>query len=260
MEKYFGEWVPYSGSSTVILGCILLAIAGTFATTGFRLKRTLRVGSPGKETGAVIIVVWILSILTFLVNFTVYVLQMKERGLTGTAPQNPITKFTFLFALLSFVVVFLANRKEGEKAAFLSAVVAAMAGPMVFELPFDLVVIGRTYPPIPPNPGLFRELFFFPLFLVELTTMSLLWFSPLFKITKRTLYSLAGLFLVFAVWGFLSFSFAYTALFLVLNVVAKAMAFVVVVTLFLPEKHPPVRQDDQARAAAAAPGHGPARP
>ncbi len=44
------------------------------------------------------------------------------------------------------------------------------------------------------------------------------------------------MFFVFAIWGFLSFSFAYTTEFLILNVAAKAMAFVTVVTLFLPEK------------------------
>jgi hypothetical protein len=86
-----------------------------------------------------------------------------------------------------------------------------MAGPLIFELPFDLIVMGRTYPPIPPDPAVLRALSFFPLFLIELTTLSLLFVSPLFEITKYTLYGLAGMFFVFAIWGFLSFSFAYTA-------------------------------------------------
>jgi hypothetical protein len=111
-----------------------------------------------------------------------------------------------------------------------------MAGPMVFELPFDLIVISRTYPPIPPDPTVLRLLFFLPLFIIELTTISLMFFSSLFKVTNSTLYSLAGMFLVFAIWGFLSFSFAYTTEFLVLNVAAKAMAFVTIVTLFLPHE------------------------
>ncbi len=61
--------------------------------------------------------------------------------------------------------------------------------------------------------------------------------SPLFKVTNYTLYSLAGMFFVFAIWGFFSFSFAYTTEFLVLNVVSKALAFVTVVAIFLPEKN-----------------------
>ena len=39
--------------------------------------------------------------------------------------------------------------KPGGRTAVLSAAIAAMAAPMVFELPFDLIVMARTYPPIP---------------------------------------------------------------------------------------------------------------
>ena len=237
MEKYFGEWIPYSGNGAIILGVVLLMIASVFTLLGFKLKKSLRVKIPGKAITGVLIAVWILSILTFLVDIGVYALQMQQEKLTGTIPNNPITKFTLSFALLSFLIIWQINIKKGIKIAFFGAAFAAMAGPMIFELPFDLIVMGRTYPPIPPVPGVLRALFFFPLFLVELTTISLAFFSPLFKVTTYTFYSLAGMFFVFAIWGFLSFSFAYTTEFLILNVAAKALAFVVVVTLFLPEKN-----------------------
>jgi hypothetical protein len=236
MEKYFGEWVPYSGNSAIILGVVLLVIAGVFTLSGFKLKKPLRVKMPGKAMTGMLVAVWFLSILTFLVNVGIYSLLLNQAKFTGTIPNNPITKFTVSFAFLSFLIIFQINMKEGVKVAFLSAAFAAMAGPMVFELPFDLMVMGRTYPPIPPDPTVLRLLFFLPLFIVELTTISLMFFSPLFKVTKSTLYSLAGMFLVFAIWGFLSFSFAYTTEFLVLNVAAKALAFITVVTLFLPQK------------------------
>lgn len=235
MEKYFGEWVPYSGNSAIILGIVLLVIAGVFTLFGFQLENSLRVKMPGKAMAGVLVAVWILSILTFFVNVGVYALLLDQAKLTGTIPNNPITKFTLSFAFLSFLIILFINRKKGKKVAFWSAAFAAMAGPMIFELPFDLIVMGRTYPPIPPDPTVLRALFFFPLFLIELTTISLMFFSPLFKVTKYTLYSLAGMFFVFANWGFLSFSFAYTTEFLILNVAAKALAFVTVVTLFLPE-------------------------
>jgi hypothetical protein len=192
---------------------------------------------PGKAIAGVLVAIWILSILTFLVNVGIYSLLLNQAKFTGTIPNNPITKFTLSFAFLSFLIIFQINIEKGLKVAFWSAALAAMAGPMVFELPFDLIVMGRTYPPIPPDPAVLRALFFFPLFLIELTTISLLFFSPLFKVSKFTLYSLAGMFLVFAIWGFLSFSFAFTTEFLILNVAAKALAFVTVVTLFLPEKN-----------------------
>jgi len=237
MEKYFGEWVPYSGNSAIILGVILLVIAGVFTFFGFKLKDSLKVKMPGKAVAGVLVAAWILSILTWFVNIGIYTLQMQQEKLIGTIPNNPITKFTLSFAFLSFLTIFQINVKKGPKAAFWSAALAAMAGPMIFEFPFDLIVMGRTYPPIPPDPMALRALFFFPLFLVELTTISLMFFSPLFKVTKYTLYSLAGMFFVFAIWGFLSFSFAYTIGFLILNVAAKALAFVIVVTVFLPEKN-----------------------
>ncbi len=40
--------------------------------------------------------------------------------------------------------------------AFISAIIGALAEPLVFELPFDLVVMGRTYPPIPPDATVYR--------------------------------------------------------------------------------------------------------
>lgn len=211
-------------------------IAGVFTFFGFRLKKSLRVKMSGRAMMGMLVAVWILSILTFLINVGIYSLLLNQAKFTGTVPHNPITKFTFSFALLSFVVIFFVNRKKEKIVAFWSAAFASMAGPMIFELPFDLMVMGRTYPPIPPDPTVLRLLFFLPLFIIELTTISLMFFSPLFKVTKFTLYSLAGMFLVFAIWGFLSLSFAYTTEFLVLNVVAKALAFVTVVTLFLPQK------------------------
>ena len=237
MEKYFGAWVPYSGNSAIILGVVLLAITAVFTYFGLKLKNPLRVKMPGKAVGGVLSAVWLLSILTWLVNIGVYTILLQQANIKGTIPDNPITKFTLSFAFLSFLIIFQINVNHGVKVAFLSGVLAAMAGPMVFELPFDLIVMARTYPPIPPAPGVLRALFFFPLFLVELTTISLMFFSPLFKVTKYTLYSLAGMFFIFAIWGFLSFSFAYTTEFLILNVVSKALAFVTVVTLFLPERN-----------------------
>jgi hypothetical protein len=236
MEKYFGEWVPYSGNGAVILGVVLLVIAGVFTLLAFKLKKSLNVKQPGKAMAGMLIAVWILAINTFLTNGSVYAIYMQQINLIGTPPENPITKFTLGFAAISFLAIFFINVEGGTKVAFWSAVAGALAGPMIFELPFDLIVMTRTYPPIPPNPALFIGLYFIPLFSIELTTLSLLFLSPLMRVTRQTLFSLAGMFLVFAIWGFLSFSFAFTTEFLVLNVASKALAFVTVVTLFLPKK------------------------
>jgi hypothetical protein len=199
LEKYFGEWIPYSGNSAIILGIVLLLVTAVFTFLGFILRNSLHVKMPGRAVGGVLVAVWFLSILTWLVNIGVYTILLQQANFTGTIPDNPITKFTLSFAFITFLIIFQINGNNGVRTAFLSAVLAAMAGPMIFEFPLDLIVMARTYPPIPPAPGILYALFSFPLFLVELTTISLLFFSPLFKVTKYTLYYLAGMFFVFAI-------------------------------------------------------------
>lgn len=142
MDQYFGEWVPYSGNGAIILGLVLLVITGVFTLSGFKLNTPLRVQRPGKAMTGMLVALWILAINTFLANASVYAIQMQEVKLLGTPPDNPITIFTLFFAFISFVVVFIiVNEASGVKAAFWSAVTAAMAGPMIFELPFDLIVM-----------------------------------------------------------------------------------------------------------------------
>jgi hypothetical protein len=93
--------------------------------------------------------------------------------------------------------------------------------------------MSRTFPPIPPNPTLFRLLFFLPLFLVEVSTFSLLTLSPLMKLSKYTLFSLAGMFFVFAVWALFGFSYPSYVVPIVLNTISKILSFVVAITLFV---------------------------
>ena len=75
------------------------------------------------------------------------------------------------------------------------------AAPMIFELPFDLIVMARTNPPIPTHPMLYRQLFFLPLFLVEFSTVSLLTLLPSMRVTAYACYAVAGMFAVFAIWA-----------------------------------------------------------
>jgi len=131
-----------------------------------------------------------------------------------------------------FIIV--VTGKPGGRIAVLSAAIAAMAAPMVFELPFDLIVMARTYPPIPPNPALYRVLFFAPLFLIEITTLALLTWSPMVRLTRATFYAFALMLAVFAVWALAGFEYPSTPLPYALNVVSKLLAFVTILTLFLP--------------------------
>ena len=60
-------------------------------------------------------------------------------------PTNPISKVTIISAIAVFTTMTYATRKNGVK----SALGSALVGSMIFELPFDLIVMNRTFPAIP---------------------------------------------------------------------------------------------------------------
>ena len=221
------------GTDAVFLAVTLLAIGVLFTYLGTRLIGAVGIKRPGKTVSVFMITVWSLSLATFLVAFTTYGLQIYQQHLLGVPPTNPISPITDLCGLATFVIVAYLTRNHGLKVAIGSAFVGTAAAPMIFELPFDLIVMGRTYPPIPPAPNLFRLLFFLPLFLVEVSTFSLLTLSPLTKLSKYTMFSLAGMFFVFAVWAFLGFSYPSSPISVTLNGISKILSFVAAITLFL---------------------------
>jgi hypothetical protein len=134
-------------------------------------------------------------------------------------------------------------------AAFGGALVGAIAGPMIFKLPFDFIVLWRTYPPSPA--ALYTQLFFFPLFLVELLSLAMLLLSPRMRLTRYALFALAGMFLVFAIGAVFGFAYPLTALPITFNVVSKALAFATAVLLFVPQRAPaPVATLEQQAAEA----------
>jgi hypothetical protein len=113
-----------------------------------------------------------------------------------------------------------------------------VAAPMIFEFPFDLIVMARTYPPIPPDPALYRVLFFAPLFLVEFTTLALLRLSPMVKLSRASFFFFAVMLLVFAVWGLSGFGYPSAPVPFALNVLSKIVAFAAALSLFVPQRVP----------------------
>lgn len=59
----------------------------------------------------------------------------------------------------------------------------------------------------PPDPVLYRTLFFAPLVLVELTTLSLLAVSPMMKLSRPAFFCVALILLVFAFWALAGFGY-----------------------------------------------------
>jgi hypothetical protein len=188
------------------------------------------------------IVIWALAVETFLIALRVYALQLRETGFLSKGPRVQVG--TYFYALVTFCIVAWLTRRFGWRVALGSGFVAACAAPMLFELPFDLIVAGRTVPPIPPRPELFRALFFFPLFIVEFTTVSLLTLLSPMRITRGALYALAAMFAVFALWALAGFGFPSGSVDWSLNVISKILCFVAAILLFVWKAPASAGEDD----------------
>ncbi len=227
-----GTWRPYSGTEALVLVVVLIVISGGLAFLGTRMRRPVGVSQPGKVVSAFLVVIWWLALATFLTAIVTYMTTLTQQVGTIDTPSNPISPVSFLCGLISLVAIAYMTRRRGFKIALGSAIVGTIAAPMIFELPFDLIVAWRTFPPAPAVQ--FTLLFFLPLFLLEISSFALLTVSPVTRISRYTLFSLAGMFFVFAIWAMFGFSYPLSALPIGLNAVSKVLSFVVAVTLFLP--------------------------
>ncbi|HXA20812.1 MAG TPA: hypothetical protein VNW90_00840 [Acetobacteraceae bacterium] len=224
------SWVSYGGGEAIPLAIVLLVVAGGFAYAGRWLRTPVRVARPGGITAGFMIAIWLLAIYNVLVATFVYGLQLKQAYPDFVAPRVRVG--TFVDAPVTFVVILYLTRRWGWKVALASAIIGTAAAPMIFELPFDLIVMTRVNPPIPTHPILYWQLFFLPLYLVELSTLSLLTLLPSMRVTAHASYAVAGMFAVFAVWAAFGFAFPLEPLPLALNIISKVLCFVAAIMLF----------------------------
>jgi hypothetical protein len=234
-----GSWAAYTGSEAVILTIVLSIIAVTLAVLGTRMHHAVGATRPGKVVALFLCVLWFLSIVMYLNALGVYLRAFSQQIASGQVPKitgaaNPITPVTYTGVLVTFIVILVLSRHHGWKIALFSAILGALTAPWIFELPFDLIIIGKVYTPLPALS--FRGLYFLPLFLIEISTYSLLTFSPLVKVSRMTLYSLSAMFVVFAIWAAFGFAYPSAPIPIALNAISKVLCFVVAITLFLPQK------------------------
>jgi len=261
-----GGWVSYSGDAKIELAVGLLAVAGCAAYAGTRLRRPVRSVRPPTSVVVLMFSLWVAALIAFLTGLAVYIKQfLHDYPHIRSGVHNPITPVTLLAAAAIFAII-MTRTGWPEKTKLGSAVVAAMAAPMIFELPFDLIVMARTYPALPPNPALYRAVFFTPLIMVELTTLWLLTLSPMVRVRRSTFFCFALMIGVFGIWALFGFGYPQSALPITMNVVSKILAFITALTLFLPDRlrdwrtdGPPTapgrEQAAQPVMAALAPGH-----
>jgi hypothetical protein len=231
----FGAWVAYGGDAKIGLAVVLLAAAGGLVYTGTRLRLPAQPARPGKAAITLTLVAWALSIVAVLTCAAIYVQKVIQQYPGHRGPTDPILPVTLLAMFLTFaVILFTSPHESGTRLA--SALIGAIAAPMIFELPFDLIVMARVYPPVQPDPAAYRALFFVPLFLVEITTLLLLRLSPMVKLSRGTFFAFAAMLVVFAVWSLTGFAYPSAALPTALNVVSKLLAFATALSLFLPQR------------------------
>ena len=243
-----GGWVSYGGDAKIELAVGLLAVAGCAAYAGTRLRRPLRAVRPPTPVVVLMFSLWVIALIAFATGLGIYVKQfLHDYPHITSGVSDPIAPVTLLAAAVLFGII-MTRTGWRYQTRLGSGIVAAMAAPMIFELPFDFIVMARTYPALPPDPALYRAVFFTPLFLIELTTLWLLTLSPMVRVRKSTFFCFALMIGVFGIWALSGFGYPQSALPITLNVVSKILAFITALTLFLPDRLRNWRTDGPAPA------------
>jgi hypothetical protein len=239
MTTQHGLWASYSGTGEIALAIVLVGAAAGVAYAGLRLPLPARLPRPGRAVRVSLVTAWLTAIAAFLVCASLYVQHALRDHVGGHAtPADPITPVTVIGLGIIWFAVTLLHNSRGWRIALGSGLIAALAAPWLFELPFDLVIMARTIP-MPPDPAAYRILFFAPLLAVEITTLALLTFSPVVRLTRATFWCFAAMLAVFAAWGLDGFGYPSAPGPFALNVVSKILALAAGLSMFLPERSQP---------------------
>jgi hypothetical protein len=215
-------WPPYTGLSVFLLfGLLLLVSAGSFLF-GRRMKHDIKLPKMGKIVGAIVVVIWAFSILTFL-KFNE--ILARRTGTTGSL--GPIFPITVISAFCTFGYVAYISRHDGVGASIGRGFLAFIAGPMIFELPYVLIVVPKVKAPLVPE-----IIFLIPLFTIIFTTLSMLFFSKKVAITKYSVYLFALMLFVFALWALDGYSYPSNPFSFLMNAISKVLSFAAAAAMF----------------------------
>jgi hypothetical protein len=218
------DWRAYSGSAAASLGVLLLLLGLGVVLLGTRVREGIRPAMPGRALKVATVVVWAVTIFLILGVFK----QVAARTGQSSLGVGPVFPITLASAACAFFAIAYLTRGGGALAALGNGFAGAMAGPMVFELPFLLIITPMVTTKVP------HPLFsFFDFLVVILATLALPFFSSRFAVTRYSLYLLGGMVVVFAAWALITgyappadpVSFA-------LNATSKVLGFASVVAGF----------------------------
>jgi hypothetical protein len=233
----YATWASYGGDARTWLALGLLAAAVAVFLAGLRLPLPVRFNQPGPAGRAALMAAWGISVTALLVCSASYFRRAFHviRASGGSAPG---VKLTILPVTLTAVAVvfgyILARRSPDFPTRMRGALIGAIAAPMIFELPFDPLVIFRFHriAGVPPPWALVYP----SLVLVEISTLLLLRLSPMVRLTRATFFSLALMLGIWAAWALAGFGYPSAPLPIALNIASKLLAFVAACTLFLPQR------------------------
>jgi hypothetical protein len=236
----YATWASYGGDARTWLALGLLAAAGAAVLAGLRLPLPVRFTQPGPAGRAALIVAWATSVTALLACASIYFRQaiydIRAPGMSAPALRLTILPVTLTAAAVLFAII-ISRRSPDLRTRLAGAAIAAIAAPMIFELPFDPIVIFRIHTVVhAPRPW---ALVYPPLLLVEITTLLLLRLSPMAQLTRATFFSLALMLGVWAAWALTGFSYPSAPLPIALNITSKILAFIAALTLFLPRRPAP---------------------
>ena len=230
------SWAGYSGGARISLAIILLAAAAAVAGAGAKLPQPGRLPRPGRITTYALVTAWVVAITAFLSVLSVLTQQASQGHPGRVRLTGPIAPVTDTAVVVTFIVILMLARSYRGPVRLWGAAIGALAAPMVFEFPFDFIVMTR----ITGAPTAHLVAFFVPLFLIEIITLALLAASPMVRLRRSTLFCFAAMLVVFAIWALYGFGYPSTSLFYSLNVVSKLLSFATALTLFLPTRPRPL--------------------
>src|SRR5881398_1110162 len=123
----YGTWSPYGGSNSLLLAVVLFIVTGVLISLAIRLHQPIEVKRPGKFLGVSLVVIWVLSVTTFLVAVSIYVRGLYQQVGHFTGPVNPITPVTETSGVVAFLAIAYLARRSGFWIAFGSAIVGTIA-------------------------------------------------------------------------------------------------------------------------------------
>src|SRR5437868_10835522 len=123
---HYGTWRPYVGSDSILLAVVLLIVTGVLISLAIRLHHPIAVKRPGKFLGVALVMIWLLSVTTFLVAVVIYVSTLYQQVGHFTGPVNPITPVTETSGVVAFIAIAYLARRSGFWVAFGSAIVGTI--------------------------------------------------------------------------------------------------------------------------------------